>query len=226
MCNLYANTTAQQAMRQLFDIASERDRLGNAQPYTGIRPRHSAPVVRLTSEGDRELVEMSWGFRTPGGTNKLTGKPKVPAVWNNARDDKLLSSGLWKSSFEGRRCLIPGSSFCETTGQRPATYHWFAIEGVDDRPAFAFAGMWARFYDGVRREDDVHDVGHTMITTTPNSLVENYHNRMPVILDPAHYDTWLNGTVEEAHALLRPFPADRMRRVRHGLDQTSDPLAD
>lgn len=79
-----------------------------------------ADVATLDDAGNRELVEMSWGFRTPA-VSKKTGKPIKPNAWNNARDDKLLISGLWKASFIKRRCLMPVSSLNETKGQQPAT---------------------------------------------------------------------------------------------------------
>ena len=118
MCNLYSNTTASEAMRQLFKVDPSRDHLGNAEPRPGIHPKGSAPVVALDDESNRELVQMSWGFRTPK-VSKVTGKPIKPAAWNNARDDKLIKSGLWKGSFAERRCLVPVSSFNETKGQKP-----------------------------------------------------------------------------------------------------------
>ncbi len=65
--HLYSNTTAQQAMRQLFQVAPDHDRLGNAEPLTAIYPNYDGPVVRSTEDGERELVSLSWGFRT---TNK------------------------------------------------------------------------------------------------------------------------------------------------------------
>lgn len=62
-----------------------------------------------------------------------------------------------------------------------------------------------------------------MVTTTANELVKPVHpTRMPVILDPADYETWLTGGPDEAAALLRPFPADRMRIVREGVGVTAD----
>ena len=94
MCNLYANTTAQEAMRGLFKVAPGRDRLGNEQPRTAIWPKYDAPVVRLDGNGDRELVLMKWGFLTPK-TSARTGKRLKPDAWNNARDDKLTGSGLF-----------------------------------------------------------------------------------------------------------------------------------
>jgi len=141
MCNLYSNTTTQQAMRQLFQVTPDHDQLGNAEPLTAIYPNYDGPVVRLTDDGERELVSLPWGFRTTKKSKK-TGAIIKPSAWNNARDDKLSSAGLWKDSFINRRCLVPASSFCEAKGRNPARYHWFALKGEEPRPPFAFAGMW------------------------------------------------------------------------------------
>ena len=223
MCNLYSNATTSQAMRQLFDVDVSRDHLGNAQPRPGIHPKGTAPVVALDDDGNRELVEMSWGFRTPQ-VSKRTGKPIKPAAWNNARDDKLMKSGLWKGSFAERRCLVPVSSFNETKGKKPATDYWFALAGEgDDRVPFAIAGLWR-----VEREDLLEPEHprrvHTMVTTEANDLIRPIHarGRMPVILRPEDYQTWLTGSLEEATAMLKPIPSDEMRIVLQGIGEKRD----
>lgn len=67
---------------------------------------------------------------------------------------------------------------------------------------------------------------HTMMTTTANDIVRPVHpTRMPVILDPQDYEPWLTGSPDQARALLRPFPADRMRVVREGVGILSDGAA-
>ena len=71
-----------------------------------IFPRHIAPVVRSALDGEREIVTMSWGFM-------LLQNGRAPRPVTNVRDDKIQKSSFWKSSFEGRRCLVPASSFCE-----------------------------------------------------------------------------------------------------------------
>ena len=54
----------------------------------------------------------------------------------------------------------------------------------------------------------------SMVTTTLNEVVRPIHpSRMPVILDPNNYDTWLTGTPDGAAGLLKPFPAERMHVV-------------
>ncbi len=221
MCNLYSNTTAVEAMRSLFKVAPGDDHLGNAEPLTAIWPKYAGHVVRLDKNGARELVSLSWGFRTTK-VSKKTGKTLQPAAWNNARDDKVRSVGLWKQSFHERRCLLPGTSFCEAQGRSPATYYWFGLRGEEPRPPFAFAGMWTRSsFDGPDGQDECET--YTMITTTANELVKPVHpDRMPVILRPGDYEQWLNGSAEDAHELLRPYLADDMRIIKSGEDARQD----
>jgi len=68
---------------------------------------------------------------------------------------------------------------------------------------------------------------YTFITTAANEIVRPVHpSRMPDILDPESYDSWLNGSADEAHTLLRPYPAERMRIVQEGTNLRSDEGAD
>ena len=46
--------------------------------------------------------------------------------------------------------------------------------------------------------------------TDANELTKDIHGRMPVILDPADYDAWLDGT--DGENLLRPYPSKKMAR--------------
>lgn len=212
-------------MRQLFNVDAENDHLGNAEPRSAIFPKGLGAVVRNTSDGDRELLEMRWGFLTPKVSEK-TGKPLKPAAWNNARDDKL-GIPLWRESFKSRRCLIPASSYNETQGEKPAIDHWFTLvddDEVIERPPFAIAGMWRTEAQGLR-EDGESGLTYTMVTTEANELIKPIHakGRMPVILDPDGYDTWLNGSPDQARALIQSYPSERMRVIRRGVGLKRDP---
>ncbi|MEB8386890.1 SOS response-associated peptidase [Rhodobacteraceae bacterium KMM 6894] len=221
MCNLYSNTTAVSAMRNLFKVSVEDVHLGNAEPLTASWPKYPGHVVRLNDQGRRELGSLSWGFRTTK-TSKKTGKILQPAAWNNARDDKVRTSGLWKESFHKRRCLIPASSFCEAKGRSPAIYYWFGLRGDEPRTPFAFAGLWTHSrFEGPEGGQELET--YTMITTTANDLVRPVHpERMPVILHPDDYEQWLEGGSGEAHDLLRPYPAEAMRLIKSGEDDRQD----
>ena len=52
----------------------------------------------------------------------------------------------------------------------------------------------------------------TILTTAPNRVVGEVHNRMPVILPPDAYDAWLDPGAEreELVSLLAPYPDDAM----------------
>lgn len=150
-------------------------------------------MVRIGQGGHRELVEMSWGFLTPN-FSKRTGKPIKPNAWNNARDYKVAKNALWRSSFHQRRCLIPATAFNETKGEKPATDYWYGLAAKDPhaRPPFALAGLWRLEQEELRGEGE-DGLTHTMVTTAANDLIRPIHKpkRMPVILDPKTYDTWL-----------------------------------
>jgi putative SOS response-associated peptidase YedK len=185
------------------------------EPQTSIFPGYRAPVVRQTSDGERELVMMNWGF-------VLLQKDRAPHRVTNVRDDKILTSPFWRTSFEQRRCLVPASSYCEPKGEKPATWHWFAMKGDEDRPLFAFPGVWTRYRGPIRKNgENVDQEVFAFMTTEPNELTASVnHERMPVLLSKQeHFDTWLNGSPEEAFALARPYSAEAMRIVQSGADR-------
>ena len=78
---------------------------------------------------------------------------RVPYVVTNIRDDKARSK-FWRTSFEQRRCLVPASSYCEPKGEKPATWHWFSVNGDDARSVFAFPGVWTRYRGPIKISTD------------------------------------------------------------------------
>jgi putative SOS response-associated peptidase YedK len=54
----------------------------------------------------------------------------------------------------------------------------------------------------------------SILTTTPNAVTSAVQDRMPVILDSAHYDLWLDPGMQNVAAiseLLKPYDARSMR---------------
>ena len=41
-------------------------------------------------------------------------------------------------------------------------------------------------------------------------MMSKLHNRMPVMLDPQHFDWWMTGNSEEVKPSLRPCPCDEL----------------
>jgi putative SOS response-associated peptidase YedK len=214
MCNLYSLNKKRDMVARFFRVSPNRAVM--FEPVSAIFPRHVAPIVRWTTDGEREIVTMSWGFM-------LLHNGRAPRPITNVRDDKILTSSFWKASFEGRRCLVPASSFCEPNGEvKPATWHWFSLKGQEPRPLFAFPGIWRRYKGPVKKDGPNVDIEtYAFLTTTPNSLVSTInHERMPVILTgEEEFATWLRASPEEALALVREFPPDKMRIVQEGLEK-------
>ena len=80
---------------------------------------------------------------------------------------------------------------------------------MKDRSPFAFAGLW----DNWHSKDGSEIRSCTIITTEPNELLEEIHNRMPVILSPDGYAVWLQegeNDPELLKSLLHPYPSDEM----------------
>ena len=118
---------------------------------------------------------------------------------------------------------MPATAYCEPVGRKPAVYHWFGVsDGKDGRAVFAFAGMW-RMFHGDYKGSSVTLETFCIATTEPNRFAARFHSRMPVILRQRDYQTWLNGTEDEAFKLLRPFDADQMLLIDKGIGMTSHP---
>lgn len=206
-------TRAREAVLRLFRISDNR--AAAFQPKDAIFPGHMAPIVRMASDGARELVVMSWGF-------VLLQPNRAPRRVTNFRDDKTLQSRFWLNSFEQRRCLVPVTSFAEPREITPATWHWFTLDGEDSRPLFAFAGIWQRWKGPLKKDGpNVDTEVYSFMTTLPNSLVSTInHERMPVLLSgEAEFETWIAGSPQEAFALARSYPPERMKMVQSGFDK-------
>jgi len=61
MRNLYSMTTNVKAIRRLFGVDAEDDRVGNLSAMPGIFPDYPAPIVRNGPTG-RELAMARWGM--------------------------------------------------------------------------------------------------------------------------------------------------------------------
>ena len=95
----------------------------------------------------------------------------------------------------------------EYWGKTKQPFHF----GMRDDSLFAFAGIWDRWKNPLGEVIETCSI----ITTTPNALLADVHDRMPVILPLEQYDFWLDPgfkSTDDLKELLRPYEASLMRR--------------
>lgn len=150
-----------------------------------IAPTQTAPVVRVDpASGARRVDALRWGLPSAADIQR-------PLI--NARSETVDSRPSFRDSFRSRRCLVPATGFFE----------WQKLDGVKqpfhiqrtDHGLFAFAGIWERD-------------AFAILTTAANRTVAGIHDRMPVILGPDAYATWLEGPPGQLKTLLAPAADD------------------
>lgn len=163
----------------------------------------SQQVLTLGSnEGKRVGTTMKWGL-VPYWADDI----KIGYKMINARGESVDEKASFKKSFKSKRCLILADGFYEWK-KEGRNKQPFRFVMKDERP-FAFAGLWEQWNKG---EEPLYTC--TIITTKPNEVTKEVHDRMPVILEKDVYDLWLNPEMDDTEylkSLLVPYPADRMK---------------
>jgi putative SOS response-associated peptidase YedK len=112
-----------------------------------------------------------------------------------------------RQSIAQRRCLIPADGFYEPKGPKTQKHRpWYFFQMRDKSP-FAFGGLWERWNSP---EGAVNTF--TILTTTPNKLVRQIHDRQPVIIDSKDFAKWLEPKTptDEVTPLLKATGDDRL----------------
>jgi putative SOS response-associated peptidase YedK len=152
---------------------------------------------------ERLLMSFRWGLVPWWSKDAKTGSRLF-----NARSETVTTKASFREAFRERRIIIPADGFYEwrktKTGARQPHYFTRA-----DGDPMAFAGLAERWRPKDAPRDTPYLRSCTMITAPGGADMEGIHDRMPVILDPATFDVWLDPTnedSEELRALLRPPP--------------------
>jgi len=198
MCGRYASFLPTEQIARLFRTTNP---LPNVTASWNVSPAQEAMVVRRHPQtGERHLDLLQWGLLP-----YRTKDPTKAARPINARSETIATFGLFRGAFQARRCIVPANAFYEwqTTeaGKQP-----FAITRQDGQP-IAFAGLWESF----RWPDGKITRSFVIATTNANSDVAALHDRMPVILEPGDWPTWLGDVSGDPASLLRPSSKGTLR---------------
>ena len=205
MCGRYYRRSDKQRIAEAFRLGQLPEGFV-LPPDFNIAPTTVQPVIRQHRDtGDRELVMMRWGL-VPYFAQSLADFKGFSTI--NAKAESVTSKAMWRGPFERRRCLVPTDGFYEWMKLDAKTKKPYAF-AMRDALLFAFAGLWDAWKDPATSE---WLQTFSIITTEPNELTAEVHNRMPVILHARDYDRWLaRGETERPPVdLLRPYEADAM----------------
>jgi putative SOS response-associated peptidase YedK len=199
MCGRFTLTTDSQKLAEAFagyEVPAE------LAPRYNIAPSQQVPVI--ANNGHQKIELFQWGLIPFWAKD-----PKIGNRMINARSETLAEKPSFKNAYKRRRCLVLADGFYEwkkEEGSKTKTPMYIRLASGEP---FGFAGLWESWSG----PEGTTLLSCTIITTTPNELVESIHNRMPVILSQAAYEHWLDPAEQapqQLDGLLKPYPAAHM----------------
>jgi putative SOS response-associated peptidase YedK len=193
-----------------FTLTTDLDRLAEhfafRAAHLSYTPRYniapSQPVLTLIDAQERRAGFLRWGLIPSWAKDLGIGDRMI-----NARAETVAEKPSFRRALQKRRCLVLADGFYEWRKEGKKKTPLFIT--LKAREPFAFAGLWETWKSPTG--EAIHSC--TIITTTPNALMESIHNRMPVILPREAETRWLDRTVEDPQSLLSlltPHPAEAM----------------
>lgn len=199
MCGRFVSSQLPDHLAEFFGATNAV--AGEVRPSWNVAPTQSVFVL-FEAGGERLLDAMRWGL-VPHWAKSLTSGP-API---NARAETVAEKPSFKSAFKERRCILPADGFYEWQKQGSGPKQPYYIRPKSGDP-LALAGIWGSWRDPETPESEPLRTC-AIITTEPNQLMAELHNRMPVLLPPDVWTEWLdpaNSEVEELDDLLAPAP--------------------
>lgn len=199
VCGRFKLEANEEAVAEYFKVPCPHSFI----PRYNIAPTQVVPVVRQIPEGTAiEIQFLQWGL-VPSWAKDLP----IGARMINTRAETVADKPALRHALQHRRCLVPADGFYEWRKDGPRKQPY--LIRLSGGGLFVFAGLWETWRSP---EDNIVET-FTILTATPNTLVAQVHDRMPVILDRDGQAAWLAPgvvNVDELLSLLVPFPADEM----------------
>jgi putative SOS response-associated peptidase YedK len=195
MCGRFAFHSPRELTAQLFTLPELPP---ETAPRWNVAPGTDIAVVRIASDGRRELVRLRWGLVPSWAKERSIGQRLV-----NARAETLAEKPAFRGAFRRRRCLVPADGYYEWRvlpgGKQP-----YFVQAESGRP-FAMAALWEHWTDPASGEALESVV---IVTREAAGIVSEIHTRMPLIVPEAEYALWLDPKADAAAALALLVHAD------------------
>ncbi|KGP80485.1 MULTISPECIES: SOS response-associated peptidase [unclassified Paenibacillus] len=170
------------------------------KPNYNAAPMQFIPTIIGSKDGNR-LGSLRWGLVPNWAKDEKIGNKMI-----NARAETLTEKPAFKRLLSSKRCIIPCSGFYEWKKDGSVKQPMRIL--MKDDSIFSLAGLYDTWIDPEGKKLSTC----TIITTEPNRLMADIHDRMPVILRPQDEADWLNkeSDKESVLRLLSPYEADEM----------------
>lgn len=195
MCGRFVRYSSPETFAELLEARGAP----NLAPSYNVAPSQSVLVARNSKGRGREFALLHWGL-IPSSSKE----PKTSYSTINARAETVDTKPTFRHAIRHRRCLIASDGY----------YEWKKLERtpyfirLQDAAPFAFAGLWEHWERGEERIDSC-----SIIVTNAAETLRDIHDRMPVILSPEHYATWMDPESADPvrlKPLLAPYPSELM----------------
>ncbi len=189
MCSRYSLTSPPEAVRAYFGVMTPLD----FPPRYNIAPTQPVAIVRVGLTGVRELALVRWGLIPSWAKD-----PTRLSTLINARSETAADKPSFRGAMRHRRCLVPADAFYEWTGKAGAKRPHM-IRPRDGGP-IGLAGIWEHWLGADGSEIETMAI----LTVDANSDVAVLHDRMPAVVPPELFESWLD---------MRAVPADTATRM-------------
>ena len=193
MCGRYTQHQSTDQIVIRFEVSNI---VQEATARYNIAPTQLAPVILQPGDGSGRILDaFRWGL-IPSWAKDMT----IGSRLLNARAETAGEKPSFRSALSRRRCLIPCDGYYEwrTQGKAKQPLYYHLKEGG----LFALAGLWETW----KSPEGLPLRSFTILTTEPNALAAEAHDRMPVILTPDQEALWLDPAITDP-ALLQPLYA-------------------
>ncbi|QUI22511.1 SOS response-associated peptidase [Vallitalea pronyensis] len=192
----------------LMDILKGRFHIEDLPDHHQYEPRYniapSQPVLSVIDHRQQARVGyLKWGYIPSWAKDEKIGYKMI-----NARSESIDTKPAYRYGFLQRRCLILSNGFYEW--KKNGRHKTPMFIHLKDKKLFTMAGLYSVYYNQAGEKISTC----TIITTQPNTLMTSIHDRMPVILDEASEQQWLDSQIKDPvylKSLLKPFPSHLMK---------------
>ncbi len=190
-----------------LDLGPPRYNLAPSQPMLTVRGGATEGGT-----GGRTLAIARWGL-IPWWAKPEEAK-KIASRCVQARSETVQRTRAFRDAFQRRRCLVVVDGFFEWRTESGVRLPHHACR--PDRAPFAIAALWDAWTPPALPSGGPPPVpveSCAVLTMRAGGPIRAIHDRMPLVLAPDEWETWLAGSTDDAAQLLAQPEADAERRA-------------